>query len=519
LVLASILSTLIGLGLITHVFRFPLNHDVGWYLHVASRMLNGEAIYSSIIEVNPPLYAYLMIIPIALAAMVDMAVPNAAIVLLVGICVASIALSTWLAMVATRARLAGPILGVIAGAALLGLPGVDLGQREHVMFALIMPFLLLYACRILERQVSLRMAVLVGLAAGLGLALKPHFVLTWLCFEAVLGLIRADPGSRMRRPEVRCVTLVLATYACFVVVFHHQYFTLMWRARNLYSAFAAAELADMLFNTHGILVATVLVSYAVVRDDRIGLRQATLPFVSFAAVSWLVAIIQGKGWSYHFFPAAAAATIAGLLLALAFIADLRHRRLPHPPVTKLLAIVALIAVLWMSGAAATRVHLSEAGRRWSAITEGIGLLAGLQADSFVLLSPNVSDAFPLVNYADVEWASPFATIWWLQSAYGPGDERTAGTQPLPMDRTERTFRDLLVERMIQIRPDVVLVDKAPSTRFGGRTFPYIAYLSRDPRFVSLWDDYSLAARSGRYAVYALSRGRDWMTPPAPRPDQ
>ncbi len=72
------------------------------------------------------------------------------------------------------------------------LPGQDFGEREHLLLALVVPYLLLAAARASGREIPAAAAVLIGLLAGAAFALKPHFVLLWLAIEV---LPSADPAG------------------------------------------------------------------------------------------------------------------------------------------------------------------------------------------------------------------------------------------------------------------------------------------------------------------------------------
>ena len=76
---------------------------------------------------------------------------------------------------------------------LFPLAGQDFGEREHLVLALVIPYLLLAAMRSVGRDVTRRQAAGLGLLAGLAFALKPHFLLVWLLVE---GYLARHPPSR-----------------------------------------------------------------------------------------------------------------------------------------------------------------------------------------------------------------------------------------------------------------------------------------------------------------------------------
>ena len=111
---------------------------------------------------------------------------------------------------------------------LLPLAGYDFGQREHLTFALFLPYLLAAAGRAGGRPPGRGLAWLVGALGGVGIALKPHFVPAWLAVEACLLWSRR--GERIWvRPESMAVALVGVVYAVAFVPLAPRYLELVGR--------------------------------------------------------------------------------------------------------------------------------------------------------------------------------------------------------------------------------------------------------------------------------------------------
>jgi hypothetical protein len=134
--------------------RSPLKDDIAWLLYVARRWMAGRELYVDVVEVNPPLIVWISAIPLTLSRWLDIT-PQLA------------AMSTFAAMAlgcawwsACLLRPAGgvsngiflggifpgrvPVFAVI-GAVLLIIPATDLGQREHLLVAAFLPYLILFA--------------------------------------------------------------------------------------------------------------------------------------------------------------------------------------------------------------------------------------------------------------------------------------------------------------------------------------------------------------------------------------
>src|SRR3954464_8276146 len=139
-----LLLTVIAIVLFT-MLRSPLKDDVAWLLYVARRWLSGRELYVDVVEVNPPLIVWISAIPIQLASVLNIDAQFTAIPFFVA---AVLGCAWWTASLLRGSgtlfedRL--PVFAAI-GTVLLVVPAGDLGQREHLLVAAILPYLALFA--------------------------------------------------------------------------------------------------------------------------------------------------------------------------------------------------------------------------------------------------------------------------------------------------------------------------------------------------------------------------------------
>lgn len=485
-------------ALAAYASSFPLNHDVGWFLYTAEALLRGATLNVDIIEVNVPVLAYLSTVPVAVAGILD--VPPALVghVLLLCLCLGS-AVCTALIVQNRPGGPTRPMILVALGIAFLGLPAMDWGQREHLMFVLVTPYIFLGAARVDGADVGGPTPLFAGTAAGLGFALKPHFVIPWLAIEAY-GLVRdGSVRSWLRRTELRAAFGTVLAVALAVSALHPEYLRFIWNARDLYGQFVSGSRLDLAGHPLGFPALAALVFLLASRRHWRRPPSFGGMLLSFALGGWLIAVGQGKGWSYHYYPVLGSAMVAGLLLLAGFFRS-AYRSERAVRIRTIAAAVLLGAVLYAVPARLIAEHRQLADMRRERISAERAWIESNSIGSLAVLSPAVPSGFPLVNYAGVEWASPYSSLWWIEAAHGrsglPGD-----VVPEPHDPVERSLLRRLVDRVEAVEPDAVLVDTARSERFGGASFPYIAYLSQDPRFRELWRDYVRDGALGRYAVY------------------
>lgn len=506
--LAWIAVALFCAGSSLFILGYPLNHDVGWHLHMARGVLAGETFGATLIEINPPLYTYLATLPVALAGVTGLPIVGVAklTVLLV-----SILMVAWAGSLAagddSDQRYGAPLVTFALALPLLTLVGIDFGQREHLMVALSAPYLVLTARRELPGHVDRATALAVGVVAAVGFSLKPHFVLLWLGLEGVLLLRSRSLRRTWLRPESVAVQLFLVAYAVHIVLDRPEYLRLLLEAGPVYAKFWAVDpLGLLLGNRYFVFLAAVVTAAVVSRPARtmgpfIGVFLVVAPFAFFMAVG------QGKGWLYHFFPALAWTTAAAVLIVADFFVAAYHSRHAVTP-ARTSTVVLLVAIGVLSAGSLVRHHRALAEARFAFLAEHTAYLARHEVRSLLVLSPAVPAAFPLVNYADVDWPAPVPSLWWVSALHG-GEESGDGS-PLRFSdagRIERRLRGAFVSSWLRRPPEIVFVDTAPVAPGVTRRFPYVEYLSEEPGFAELWQEYERAEDIGRFEAFSRAHLR------------
>lgn len=489
-------------ALTAYAVSYPLNHDVGWWLYIARSMLEGEGLYTSLIEINPPLYGYLAMIPASIARGFAWPIePTAEFSVLLVVIIAVLS-ATRLATV----RVDPGLRFVVAAAlllALLAMPGVDYGQREHLMLALTTPYAILIWRRIEGMRVNTAVGVWAGVAAGVGFAVKPHFVVVWIALEFYYLIRRRSLRDTVARPEFFVVILVLGAYALFVILVFPEYLALLSEARETYSDFNAQSRWQLASRSPMIVLAAVTLAAMRTRGQAASLGRV---FVVIAAATWFLGVVQAKGWTYHFYPVFACATAAAVLMGYSFFLDTRNRmrRMRSADI----GVIVLLLVTVISADLATFVlHQSIRTFRNEVMQETLPYVAryGSPEGTLLVLSDAVPDAFPLVNRSGMRWGSPFPSLWWIRAVYGgstvSSPEDSWGEQGR-LQGIEVSYLRRLTSRIAETEPQLVLVDTATLSRFGGRVFPYVDYLRRDSTFARQWESYARLGAVDRFQVWA-----------------
>jgi hypothetical protein len=232
---------------------------------------------------------------------------------------------------------------------------------------------------------------------------------------------------------------------------------------------------------------------------------------SAGAAFYLAAVLQQKGWRYHFYPGIA---LGWMLLVLVAV---RAAELPLRGPRRWLALsgaAGAIALAVVTSAAAILQFADPRNPRYDADPDIARLIrfVGEQAPekTLLVLSSNPGSAFPLVNYADARWETRFPHLWPLIAAYDSGlrDPRPfalpgPGAEPL----LAKQVRDMTIEDMLRHPPALMLVLRPAPDEPGwySRRFDYLAFFRMDPRFRDLMRDYQHLGVVGKYEAYR-SRG-------------
>ncbi len=506
----------------------PLNPDAAWYLYAAERVLQGSELYVDLTDPNPPLVFYLSTLPVFLASVFD-----ASPMLVFKFAVLMTALMSFLlSMYVVRHADLLPA-GWQREAFRLALPFVflvyvegDAGQREHFFLLLALPYVLLSAARANGRTAGRRVGLIIGVFAGIGLALKPHFLLVWLATDVYLWHSARQPP--WRRIEALALGLVLAGYGGAIALLTPAYFDVVDVAGRVYHAYNAGSV-QLVTRSPIALWLVALGAFLLSRGAIVGRRTSTMLMLSSTACL-LAALLQHKGWRYHFYPANAMALLVVVVCVPQLTREFRWLRpVRARPATRSMAAAVLVAtaLVIQQGPGRTALTIIQStvdaayATRWdrgayrdivSAVRRETfgGTMTDLieivrtqaAAQPVVLLSTSVWPTFPLVNYSGATWPLRFNCLWMLPGSYPLRPDTARYHAPAAMDAIERELFEHVVETLVRSPPTLLIVDQRRFKQgFGGMRFDYIEYFSQDARFVDVFRQYELLRSVDGYGVY------------------
>ncbi|MGH7517784.1 MAG: hypothetical protein ACREOC_09975 [Gemmatimonadales bacterium] len=478
--------------------------DLAFYLYAAARVLDGAVLYRDIVEINPPLIIWLNLPAVLLGRLLGIS-DTLAYWLIVSLVIGAILVLSH--RIASRLRFEGTTAGaryvlLLLWFALFPLARGDFGQREHLVLAFLLPYLLLAGTRLQGAHGSAREALVVGMLAGIGLSLKPHFLLAWLAIEAFR---RAGANAARWRltPELVGVALSVGCYLAAVVALTPDYFQVIAVLGRAYTSFMRRSLLDVTLLAPAVpLVLFALLAFIVHRRYASSTTLASL-FAAAILGAYASAAVQQKGFTYHYYPAVA---LAVTLLAL--IAS--GRSLPTNWIARayvrLARAVAITTAVMAAGATlfdAIRPRQEEARA-----LAGLGSVVRARAHGTPVgvLSYTINSAFPLMNEAGTTLASRFPCLWPLATSYW--DSLKAGGQlryhtPTEMGPAERFMWNAVRDDLVRARPNVLVILRPGRdvAHNGLRRLNYAAYFGRRPELAEFLSSYQLIEGQGEYLIY------------------
>lgn len=465
--------------------RSPLKDDIAWLLYVARRWMTGRELYVDVVEVNPPLIIWISVIPLEIARWLDVDSQCVAMPVFVS---AVLGCAWWTAsLLRERGGLFSERLAVFAaiGCALLILPAGDLGQREHLLVAGFLPYLVLFARSLDGKRMALGTALMAGGLAALGCALKPRYCGVFVALEC-LALIR---GLRPWRIMPLAAAAVLAGYGCLVAILCPAYLSrAVPMALALYGATNVPFL--QLLADSRVLLFGQAVAIGLLWLRRRGLTDYNLmlTLVIFAVTSTVVCFVDGKDWYYHRLPATVTTVLALILWTSAELAQRRWQvRLP--------LVVAGLAVAAFCASSIERLE-PEAVKAIDPERTTVERLERIieveHARTYVAFSEWIALGFPVVNETGVTWASRFDSMWALKGEIWRARLDPVAAKEWPIARW-------VAHDFIAACPDIAVVDMRETTA-------YIKVLTAaDPAFARAWSRYRPIAAFDGLMVY--KRGR------------
>lgn len=484
-----------------------MSADYAWLTTAVQRMAAGETIYTDFYETNPPLIFWLHLIPAYAVAITGIAAQTLFPIFLIALAGGSL----WLVWGEIRRHpiLSPPDFGSIVFAALaqgvFGWSFLFFGQREHLFWILVMPYIVQTSALVPESKWSIRQ-FLIALMAGMAFSLKPYFVLIWVAGEVARAWLLKNPRELLR--PVNWVIGSMGVAYCLAVwlVTPQYYIFILPMVFASYKAFTADPNGHVFSVVAALLVMYLLPAYSV----RLDTAQRRFRFIG---AVWIVAALgtvalQDKGFLNHYFPVIA---LGGLLFSSMFgilIAQLRTKVVIFGP--------KVFAALWAMGFIlfllpiyhfASTLSVEQRQRHYISALQPYVERTHRQHPPMYIISFMLGDGYPALGTLPVTAPFHFHHLWMLPAVMI--SEHNHMMTPA-LENVKNTVFQTLANDLERARPALVVVSNNQETRAGFKGFDFIAYFGQNPAFADAWKPYrpigeialSDSDGGGHYTVYS-----------------
>jgi hypothetical protein len=481
-------------------------HDQLWFLLMAQRWLHGATLYGpQIFDSNTPAIVWLSALPVALAEHLSLPVPFTAKLLTVFLELAILLLARSLLRhlplpAAQRLFLTFAFLLLFAVS-----PARDLGQRDHLVALLCLPYVLAAA---FPPRLSLRL--LVVLLAAVAFCLKPQLSLIALTLE-LFFLLRPVTRPRRLRPEPFLFLLTGTAFLLAIRGFAPLYFSLaLPTVLSTYWAIGHLSLLQLIAQAPQLLVLAVAVlALRPTLNPKSPLTPAIDAFLLAGSAALLAYLLQATGWYYQQLPALA---FLGLTLAFELVTLTAAHPVPSPawlvPATACLSLLTLALTFHFSGYPLF-LHSFTADRTYAITTPDPAFFSGLPpATPIATLTTSVDDAIMPVFRFHLTWAQRTNNLWTLPALLRAASAPNPHLPPPRLAQLSAQQRQWMVEDLTRWQPRLVLVARCQDPQvhcqqLEDRHDDILAFFLADPTFARIWAHYRPFRASGPYDAYTL----------------
>lgn len=499
-----LITSIFFLGVFLQCHSF-LNWDVGWFLQVDHWLLSGGKYYFDFFEANPPMSIYIYLPSVFLAKLLQWDQVFSVRVYVFALAAISFlfchfSLIEIINSVQKKLRLFFEL--VLMGVFVL-LPADQFGQREHLSLLLIIPYLFLVAQRVNAKPPALVWQVFIGVMAGIGFAIKPYFLISFVLIEFYV-LCRNKKISACFRGESIVIATVLVLYIASIFLFHPEFFNKVVPLAARFYFMSVSEPWFILFKDPTTLFfGLVLTLYYYYRSHN---RYKVLgDLLAMGAVGFYIAyLFQQVSWYYHALPYFSLSCLLLVLVSAETVSQQKSRveNISWRRIVQFVVFISLLAAIpfWVAGARTVSAISNQNDVNHQQLLAE--LKSHAQHGSVYFFDVAVDPGRPLINYANIESASRFPCLWMLIGIqYFEHNPENAFTAELVKEE-KRFFLAAVVEDLTRRKPNLVFVHLYPrSNKIKYYEPDYLGFFSQDEHFRAAWKNYVFVKNIKDFAMY------------------
>lgn len=485
-----------GLAVVIQAHSY-LNWDSLWLMTATERWLSGGTYVQNFVENNPPLILYLTAVPAWFAKILSFSNIAAQFIFFFFISMVSLALSYFLLQRLSKSTQLIFLLTTTLVVIHWLLPAHAFGERECLMVALIMPYLLLLALRLQRQKIPIFLAVFIGFFAMLGFGLKPYFFITLCLIELYRYYVLRNYRAWLQ-PE--CVTLVISLllYGVSIFILTPTYITnVLPIALNFYVGFEKSSFI-VLTNVSVFLQTPIFIALLLPVIFRKLFNNIHLFWIFYLNLLGFLIVYfwQGKAWYYHLFPVVAFA----ILVLLCGFGLIRARLLKNDVwISVFLAVLFFLGpIVWLCMVNEQSVIKGHATTSENALIQAIRETGYHQ--TVYLFSTTLSILQPIV-YADAQSVSRFPVFWMLPGLTACLQDKNAACYSQAL-KTKQFLLQAVASDFKHNKPSIVMItNKLKPRYFMTPSFHWIHFFSENKQFRDEWQHYRYFMTVSGYRFY------------------
>lgn len=466
----------------TQLFLSP---DVGYLLHASQQIIQGGHYGPDIFETNPPLILYLYLPAWGLVKWLNISIILSIRLYILSLGLISLALSWVLLKKIILARDSVLLFFLYYTLLLLTLflPAFELGQREHILFIVMMPYVFSTVALLENKVVQPSMRIVISIMAGLGFALKPFFLIPFCLIEGYVFL----KTKRLFRIESIVILIVIIGYLISILVLQPDYIKVVLPLVFQFYFPGAKQSWDVIFSNY-LVWFCLMSSVAYV----FFLKQDHYPILS--TVIWLALIgmilaflVPQMAWFYHILPAASLA----IILLMNYIGQIAAKSAAKPwdvlLILLMTSIVFLVPIFIGIYLYQFYMNMNLRDEAKKTLVTYLNSRPGVRS-LFCFSEKSTSDCFPLVYLTQSQYSSRFPFFWWYI-----GLKKIEKNYPQPQVEQNKQFLiEKVAEDLNRYHPQHIVMDV---------NYDFINYLSVNSAFRNAWRKYQYSISIGQYQIF------------------
>ncbi len=476
-----------------------LHKDIAIITHTARQMLDGQTYGHDIFEPNPPLIFYLHFLPILIANKT-------------GFNLVSLLRLEFITMIFSSALLVRGLLKKVfrhesdvdntdnrlvdimacgVTIAFLFLPADAFGQREHLFLILTTPYIFLAVCRLNNQLIAPTMAIAIGIIAGIGFAIKPFFLATFLCIELLFVCRKKNRWGWVRPESIASIALIIV-YGLAVIWFYPGYFNMVLPLWIPYYQGIAQSWGQLL--TQSIFLwccsAVFLACWVKNEDPHANMKHILACGILGTLISFLIPRVN---WYYHILPALSFSFLYFILIIAELMASNGRviSRAQISGITILILVIFLFPIIQSGSRTLDSIAYFEADNPEKKLMKFLHTQANHPRFLFFSMT---HDLYHLEFYSTAYPVCSFSSCMW--------EYMRLGSLSKSHQQAILSFvMKILTHDINDKKPQFIIVDTQSALIYLKKTINYPVEYSQDQSFREAWSHYHYVTHIKPYDIY------------------